>query len=411
VLAGAPGACDHLAVPIAFRLAFTAACAVAGCATPPPATTPAPQGASVRRLDGKMITAAEIERTMDRLMAAAHVPGVAIAIVNGGRVSYLGARGWRDVAAQQPLTVDTAIPGASFTKAAFAIMVMRLVEEGRLDLDRPIDRYLGKPVAELEDYGDLASDARHHQITARMLLGHTSGLPNWRRFNDDKKLDIKFDPGTRYSYSGEGIALLQQVVHTITDQSTTDRMDEQVFRRFGMPRTSMVWRPEFEADHVTAYDSDGKPFPPSRREHPDAAGSMSTTLRDWSALIAGLLRGEGLSAAMRSEMLRPQIRIYASHQFPVGSSEISHANDAIRLSYGLGWGVFFTPYGKAYFKEGHDDGVQSYCVSFDEAKAAIVIMTNSDNGESIFKELLATLIGDTFTPWQWENYLPYDAAP
>ena len=402
--------CDHWAVPIAYRLVLVGVCAVVSCASPPVSTTPTPQGASVRRLDGKMITHAEIERTVDRLMAAAHVPGVAIAIVSDGRVGYLGARGWRDVEARQPLTVDTAIPGASFTKAAFAIMVMRLVEEGRLDLDRPIEQYLGKPVAELEDYRDLAGDDRHHRLTARQLLSHTSGLPNWRRFNDDKKLDIKFDPGTRYSYSGEGIALLQQTVHSITDQSTTDRMDEQVFRRFGMSRTSMVWRPEFEADHATAYDSDGKPFPASRREHPDAAGSMSTTLRDWSALIAGLLRGEGLSAASRSEMLRPQIRIYSAHQFPVGSSEISHANDAIRLSYGLGWGVFFTPYGKAYFKEGHDDGVQSYCVSFDEAKTAIVIMTNSDNGESMFKELLATLIGDTFTPWQWENYLPYDAG-
>ena len=182
-----------------------------------------------------------------------------------------------------------------------------------------------------------------------------------------------------------------------------------MFRRFGMTRTSMIWRPEFEADHATNYDSDGNPFPPSRREHPDAAGSMSTTARDWSALLAGLLRGEVLSAATRAEMLRPQIRINSPHQFPVGSAEISHANDAIRLSYGLGWGVFFTPYGKAYFKEGHDDGVQSYCVSFDEAKTGIVIMTNSDNGESIFNELLATLIGNTFTPWDWENFVPYDS--
>ena len=69
--------------------------------------------------------------------------------------------------------------------------------------------------------------------------------------------------------------------------------------------------------------------------------------------------------------------------------------------------MFFTPYGKAYFKEGHDDGVQSYTVSFDEPKLAIAIMTRSDNGESTFKELLATLIADTFTPWQWENYVPY----
>jgi hypothetical protein len=178
-----------------------------------------------------------------------------------------------------------------------------------------------------------------------------------------------------------------------------------------MTRTSMVWRPEFESDHATAYDTDGKPFPASRRGSPDAAGSMMTTVRDWAALLAGLLRHEVLSAPARDEMLRPQIRIYSEHQFPVGSSEISHVNDPIRLSYGLGWGLFFTPYGKAYFKEGHDDGVQNYCVSFETPKTAIVIMTNSDNGESMFKELLATLIGDTFTPSSWERYIPYQELP
>jgi CubicO group peptidase (beta-lactamase class C family) len=284
---------------------------------------------------------------------------------------------------------------------------MQLVEEGRLDLDRPIEQYLGMSIADQEDYRDLAGDDRAHRITARMLLSHTSGLPNWRRFNDDKKLDIKFEPGSRYSYSGEGIDLLQQVTDRITGQSTTERMADRVFRRFGMTRTSLVWRPDYQDDHATGYDSDGKPYPDSRREQPDAAGSMTTTPRDWAALLAALLRGEVLSPAARSEMLRPQIRIYSEHQFPVGTAEVSHTNDAIRLSYGLGWGLFFTPFGKAYFKEGHDDGVQHYCVSFDDAKLAILIMTNSDNGESIFKELLSTLIGDTFTPSDWERYVPY----
>jgi len=303
------------------------------------------------------------------------------------------------------------MPGASFTKAAYALMVMQLVAEGRLDLDRPVEQYLPKPLVENEDYRDLAGDDRHHELTARMLLSHNSGLPNSRRFNDDKKLDIKFDPGIRYRYSGEGIALLQHVVHEILKVPTGDAMGSRVFRRLGMTRTSMVWRSEFESDHATGYDSDGHPLEVSRRESPDAAGSMATTLRDWAQLLVRLLHGDGLAPASREEMLRPQIRIVSEHQFPVGSADISHDNDAIRLSYGLGWGLFFTPYGMAYFKEGHDDGVQNYCVSFDAAKTAIVIMTNSDNGESIFKELLATLIGDTYTPSKWERYLPYQELP
>ena len=201
---------------------------------------------------------------------------------------------------------------------------------------------------------------------------------------------------------------LQLVVQQITNRSTTDLMTDYVFQTVGMSRTSMVGRSDFDADHVTGYDERGKLYPPSRRESPDAVGSMTTTVRDWATLLAAVLRGELLPAHARDEMLRPQIRITSEHQFPIGSSAISHTNDPIQLSYGLGWGVFVTPYGEAYFKEGHDDGVQHYCITFDGARTAIVLMTNSDNGESMFKELLATLLGDTFTPVRWENYVPYN---
>lgn len=80
----------------------------------------------------------------------------------------------------------------------------------------------------------------------------------------------------------------------------------------------------------------------------------------------------------------------------------------IALSYGLGWGLIQTPYGKGAFKEGHGDGFQHYSIVFPDSGMGIMIMTNSDNGESIFKELLEVAIKDTFTPWEWENYLPYD---
>jgi CubicO group peptidase (beta-lactamase class C family) len=190
-----------------FGLLVMMSCMSSGCGTPQaPAHTassaPPSSAQVVVRLDGSTITHAEIERTIDRLMAAARIPGVAVAIINGGRVAYMGARGWRNVENQQPLTVDTSMPGASFTKSAYAVMVMRLVAEGRLDLDRPVEQYLGMPVAEHEDYRDLAGDDRHHKLTARMLLSHTSGLPNWRRFNDDKKLNSVMMTN---SDNGEGI--------------------------------------------------------------------------------------------------------------------------------------------------------------------------------------------------------------
>jgi hypothetical protein len=109
-------------------------------------------------------------------------------------------------------------------------------------------------------------------------------------------------------------------------------------------------------------------------------------------------------------MLKPQIRIRSVHQFPVPSTDTTSRDDGIRLSYGLGWGLLWSPHGKAYFKEGHDDGWENYMITFEKPGTAIVIMTNSSNGESIFTELLATLIDDRFTPSEWEQYVPYDAA-
>ena len=394
--------------PLATLLALVPACAQD--ATPRPRAAAPAQAAprSIRRLDGSLITIAEIDRTVNRLIAAARVPGLALAIIVDGKVAHLEGYGLRDVERRLPMTEDTIMVGASFTKSAFATAVMQLVGEGAVALDRPVVDFFATPLVEHPDYRDLAGDVRLARITPRMLLSHTAGFPNWRRFNDDRKLDIKAEPGSRYMYSGEGIVLLQRAVDQVTRLSTTDLMRERVFAPLGMTRTSMVWQPQYEAETAIGYDRDGVPLGHDRREHPDAAGSMDTTVRDWAAFLCAVLRGDRMTRAAREEMLRPQIRIRSRRQFPTTNTDTSDDNDGIRLSYGLGWGLLWSPHGRAYFKEGHDDGFQSYSITFEQPRTAIVIMTNSDNGESIFRELLATLIGDTFTPWRWENYVPYD---
>ena len=107
-------------------------------------------------------------------------------------------------------------------------------------------------------------------------------------------------------------------------------------------------------------------------------------------------------------MFKPQVKIRSIQQFGPLSQRDSTLNDAINLSYGLGWVLLKSPYGTGAFKEGHGDGFQHYTIIFPEQGTGIIIMSNSDNAESIFKELLATAIGDNFTPWYWENYIPYD---
>ena len=107
-------------------------------------------------------------------------------------------------------------------------------------------------------------------------------------------------------------------------------------------------------------------------------------------------------------MTKLQVRIKSKRQFGPLSNIDSDDNDNIVLGYGLGVGVINTPAGNAFFKEGHNDGMGLYSICFTDKKTAVIIMTNNDNGESIFKELLKYSIGDIYTPWQWENYISYN---
>jgi CubicO group peptidase (beta-lactamase class C family) len=363
----------------------------------------------VKRLDGSTISAAEIDATVNRAMQAAKVTGVGLAILNEGKIVYLEGYGKRDTSKNLPLTPNSVMSAASFTKVAFAYLVMQLVEEGVIDLDQPAYRYLAKPLPEFHNYSDLADDQRWKQITPRMLLSHTSGFPNWRRFTPDQKLHIYFPPGSRYAYSGEGIALLQLVVESATNKSLEDLIEQKVFNPLGMSRSGMTWHLDYEVNHAEGYDEDGRSLGPQRRVHADAAGSMKTTPHDFALFLAAVANSQNLGKDGLNRMLAPQVRIKSKHQFPTLSAEVTDENDAIRLSYGLGWGLFYTPYGQVFFKEGHDDGWRNYCVYFRGARIGMVIMTNSSNGESIYQELFETLQRNTFTPLEWEGFTAYDA--
>jgi CubicO group peptidase (beta-lactamase class C family) len=277
----------------------------------------------------------------------------------------------------------------------------------------PIATYLPRPLPEYEDYADLAGDPRGKRLTMRMLLDHTSGFPNLRFFTPDGydehgKLKFYFDPGARYAYSGEGILLAQRVLERGLGLDVGAEMQRRIFDRFGMTRTSMTWREDFTANLALGYSPDGRLLGHDRRSRVRALGSMDTTVTDWSRFLAGFLRGEGLSAASRAEMVREQVGIHSVSQFPPWSTETTHDYDGIRLGYGLGWGLFESPFGHAFFKEGHDDGTANYALCVEPRQACVLLMSNSLRAEGIFKPLVDALMGDTHLPWRWEGYVPFD---
>ena len=370
-----------------------------------------PRASTILRLDGATLATPHVDSAVTRLMDAAHVTGVGIAIFHDGAVRYLHAYGHRDVEKALALTPSSVMTSASLSKAAFATVVMNLVQHRVLDLDRPISEYLPKPLPSYPAYADLRGDDRYRTLTLRMLLSHTSGFANWRAFEEDRRLKVHFTPGSRYAYSGEGIDLAQFVVETVTGKTATVLMRETLFEPLGMTRTSMIWQSRFETDFANGYDEYGRSLGPEKRSRPDAAGSMQTTLADYATFLASVLQHRTVDERTATEMLRPQIAIHSAHQFPSLARDSTHANDGIALSYGLGWGVYSTPLGRAFFKEGHDEGWRHLALLFDSTRAGILIMTNSSNGEGIFKPLLDSLLGPTSFPFEWEGYTPYTELP
>jgi CubicO group peptidase (beta-lactamase class C family) len=371
-----------------------------------PALAQAAAPQELRLLDGRTQSLELVDAIVGEAMNTREVPGLGVALIDDGRVVFARTYGKRSLELGLPLQKDTVMYGASLTKATFAYMVMQLVDEKKISLDAPIGTYLAKPLPSYERDADLAGDARWSKLTFRILLNHTTGFANFRQLEPDQKLKFHWDPGTRYAYSGEGLLLAQFVLEEGLKMDVGKEMQARIFDRFGMMRTSMTWREDFAANFAQGYTESGALLEHNRRHSARVAGSMDTSLGDWANFLAVVARGEGLSKPARYEMIRRTIVIDSARQFPTLSEARTDQWEPIGLGYAVGWGVFETPYGLAFFKEGHDDGTANYAVCIAERRDCILLMSNSVRAEAIFVSLVHKLLGDIPIPADWEGYGP-----
>lgn len=337
--------------------------------------------------------------------------GLAVAIIDNGEVRSVQAFGIRNPRGE-PLTTDTVMYGASLTKAAFAYFVMQLVDEGKIDLDKPIVDILPRPLASygryddngLGDFADIASDPRAATITPRMILTHSTGFANFSFLEPDRRLHIHFQPGTRYSYSGDGIIFLQLAIQEGLGLDVGAEMDRRFFDPLGLTNTGFSWKPGFAGNLADGWREDGTAIDHDHREHVRAAGSMDTSISDFAKFAAMMVRGDRLSAASAAERIRPQLVIDTVQQFPTLAPAAPPSERIAGLSAGLGVVTFVGPQGPGWFKGGHDDQTANTLVCIESSERCLLLLSNDVRAEAAFADLAKSILGDTGVPFQWEYH-------
>jgi CubicO group peptidase (beta-lactamase class C family) len=357
-----------------------------------------------------------VDAEVNKIMTETHANGMAVAVIDHGKVVYVHAYGIRN-AKGDPLTADTVMYGASLTKMVFAYTVMQLVDQGKINLDTPLRDDLDKPLPsygpdpifphKYGPYRDLADDSRWEKITPRMCLTHSTGFNNFWFMEPDQKLHIHFEPGTRFSYSGEGLMLLQFVIeHGRKVQGLgldVGELTQSNFDRLSMTRTSLLWRDDLDTNFADGWnDRGGRPQPHNKRSKVGVAGSMDTTISDLPKFVAALVSGDGLSAVSRAEMTKPQLHITAAHQFPLFLPDLPVSKQRKDLYAGLGVVVFDGPQGHGFYKGGHDSQTANSVVCIETGQRCVVILSNDVRSEAGFADLVKFILGDTGVPYDWE---------
>jgi D-alanyl-D-alanine carboxypeptidase len=168
------------------------------------------------------------------IMKRQHIPGMAVVVIREGKVQEMRGYGVTDITTKQPVDSDTKFPIASTTKPFTAMAIMMLVEEGKVNLDKPISQYL----ADLPPQWQL--------LTLRQLLSHTAGLSedySWQKIKQPQdfikagKPNLDFPPGESWSYSNTGFFLAGLVIAKVSNQPYGDFVRDRIFTPLGMKQT------------------------------------------------------------------------------------------------------------------------------------------------------------------------------
>jgi CubicO group peptidase (beta-lactamase class C family) len=320
---------------------------------------------------------AELEQQIPRLMEKAMIPGLSIAVIREGEILWAKGFGVKNVETKEPVDESTVFQAASLSKPVFAYAVLQMVERGELKLDKPLIEYVPESYIEKEFLKGKIEDERLRKITARHVLTHSPGFPNWRPRG--KPLTIQFEPGEKFSYSGEGFVYLQKVVEKMTGLPLNEFMIKHVFEPLKMESSSYGWQDRYDAlfaDHHNALMGTGERW---KFEWANAASSLHTTASDYARFMNALLNHQGLKAENMQNFLNPHIK--------------TSWDNADGLFWGLGIGLQQSDNGWAFWHWGDNGEYRCFALALEKQKMGVVYFTNSYNGLTISKDIVQLAVG------------------
>ncbi|MEM9837692.1 MAG: serine hydrolase [Pseudomonadota bacterium] len=305
------------------------------------------------------------------------IPGAGVAIIRDGEIVYRQEYGVANWLTGAPVRPEHLFDVGSITKPVFAFAVMRLVEQGVLDLDRPLYEYM--------PFEDIAGDERSKLFTARYVLSHQTGLPNWRWQNDNGQLDLQFTPGEGYRYSGEGYDYLGRVVEKLTGEKLEDVLMREAVGTLGMsPSVRFSERDNWHDVFVNGHE-DLRAHLSETPDEAHAAYSMMASASDLAqVLITWMNRGGGLSDEGYATMFEAQVE----------TGETARGT-AWKRSHGVGPQIIETPYGRAIGHGGLNWSQVSLMEFYEDQNAGFVIVTNGDDGLKVREALRRFLVAGT----------------
>ena len=323
------------------------------------------------------------EQKISELLEANKIPGLAIALIDQGEIVYKKGLGAADIKNDIPLSSKTGFNIGSVSKMFAAWGVMKLVENGKIDLDAPAENYLSR-------WKLPKSAFDHKKVTVRHLLGHTAGisvhgypgfppdtkLPTLEASLDgengparaNEKVEIIAAPQTEFKYSGGGYSILQLLIEEVTGQSFEDYMEMTIFRPLKMKNTSFIIDRKILKNSAKPYDKEGKEIYLERFTAKAAAG-LHTTLDDLVLFAKGSLKGNKvLSESSINTMKTP--------------SKLSKGN------YGLGHVIY--SFGNIVLKghTGTNTGWESAFLLDSENDFGIIMLCNISEGDRVMRKIL-----------------------